>query len=55
MANENVEKAKADAMAKAKVDIDMEQASFMEARAEKANAEGKKSVWKRLLQRFRCG
>jgi hypothetical protein len=52
MTNENVEKAKADATAKAKVDIDMEQARFMEERAEKAKAEGKKSAWKRLLQHF---
>ena len=52
MTNENVENANADAKAKAKIDIDTEQASFVEARAEKANAEGKKSAWKRLLQRF---
>jgi hypothetical protein len=46
MTNEAVEKAKADATAKAKADIDKEQADFMEARAEKAKAEGKKSAWK---------
>jgi hypothetical protein len=43
MTNETVEKATADAKAKIKADIDKEQAAFMEARAEKAKAEAKKS------------
>ena len=42
MTDENVEKAKAEAKAKVIADLDKEQASYMEARAEKNKAEEKK-------------
>ena len=42
MINENIEITKTDANAKVIADINQEQASFMEARAEKRKAEGRK-------------
>ncbi len=44
MMNENVEMAKAEANAKVIADLDKEQASFMEARAEKRIAEEMKTA-----------